>query len=104
MHDKIIQFNSFIHLLLKQTYTLRFLFMISNIQTSLSAVNKARQQDAEPSFKQLVYKKETSVWHDVPPAGRWVEWAEVVLGSGVQVREQRGGNDWRQAVLSAVSL
>lgn len=63
-----------------------------------------KQQDAEPSFKQLVYKKETSVWHDVPPAGRWVEWAEVVLGSGVQVREQRGGNDWRQAVLSAVRL
>lgn len=99
MHARIIQLHSFIHS--KQTYTFH---TISNIQISLSAINKARQQDAEPPFKQLVSKKETCVWHDVPPAGRWVEWAEVVLGSGVQVREQRGGNDWRQAVLSAVSL
>lgn len=28
------------------------------------------------------------VWHDVPPAGRWVEWAQVSSG-GVQVGEQR---------------
>lgn len=43
------------------------------------------------------------VWHDVPPAGRWVEWAEVKSG-WVQVRGQRGGNEWRQAAVSAASL
>lgn len=89
-------------------HSLFFHNLMFTFSTNTYIKNKGRQQGEKPPFKQLGCKKKKKkkenlrVWLDVAPAGRRVERAGVWSG-GVQVRGQRGGNEWRQAVLSAVS-